>query len=507
MKPNDRWTEGTRRRRARKLRAWLLTAGVALCGLIAAVGTALAFGLAATDLDAPDLTLSAALRQATDYGPGFASAALQAELGMLADEAEAARRRPAVTLSSRTELHPALQQVLSGTLAWELSDELSVDLAVSAASGTGVSARAADRLSVRFHRSLWPPQLTDAAADGRALDQHVARLRAERASFDAMREVISAFYSLRDARFGVAVAEQALSVAEQRARMAADRFSAGQLGLSEWQAAQRAERQAQIEARAARTAHDRAAERLARLLFAVGHTKPDGADPFGALVDDLPWAMLVQVVESILAIDDAVSERILSNDTAYLEAVRAEMRQSEFVSDAERATKVNWHATVEYTHPLGSPVGASGTATGVSDGTSRGEGELLAYIGATLNLGSTGRIRHEEALVSLELARLRTEQARHAALDSAEAAMRKVEDAVFVQELAVEGFAQAEVTLGLVERRIELGFAAPLELDEARLELLRAERELARSEAELRLAWLDVAYRLGATAEFILRLH
>ncbi len=42
--------------------------------------------------------------------------------------------------------------------------------------------------------------------------------------------------------------------------------------------------------------------------------------------------------------------------------------------------------------------------------------------------------------------------------------------------------------MGLVERRIELGFAAPLEMDEARLELLRAERDLARAEANF--VWL-----------------
>src|SRR5690606_3514993 len=101
------------------------------------------------------------------------------------------------------------------------------------------------------------------------------------------------------------------------------------------------------------------------------------------------------------------------------------------------------------------------------------------------------------AQTSLELARLRTEQARHAALDAGLAAVRTAENAAFALELANEAVEQAQDTMALVQRRTVLGFAPPLELEEARLELLRARRDAARAEAELHLVWLELARRLG----------
>lgn len=515
--------------------AGLLAGMFSFCGLPAVVFAAPvpvspaqdAPGAAAQNTaDAPVLTLSAALEQAASHGPGFATAMLQDELRALANEADAASRAPAVTFSSRTDVHPALRHGLSGSLKWELTDDLSLDVSVSTAS------RAGDRLSVSFNRALWPLRNADLAEGGRTLDQRIARLRADEASFDAMRAVINAFYSLRDARFGASVAEQALAVATQRAMMAGDRFAAGQIGLNEWQNAQRAERQAQIELRAARTAHEQAEQRLARLLYAADEapagaanaTAADAAGQFGAMVDDFPWSTVKQAIETLLAAgEDAVAERFLAGNATYLEAVRAELQQEQLVADAERATRINWHASVEYSLPLGSGASAAassaasaggGSTTGSSPGSTPGptpgaggipgdEGRLTAYVGATLNLGPTGRIRHEQAQVSLDMARLRTEQARYAALDGAAAAVRAVENAAFARELAAEGLEQAQATMALVQRRMELGFAAPLELDEARLELMRAERDLARADAELRLAWLDVAHRLGATGELM----
>src|SRR5690606_40281300 len=53
--------------------------------------------------------------------------------------------------------------------------------------------------------------------------------------------------------------------------------------------------------------------------------------------------------------------RFLANDTAYLEAVRAELEQALAAADAERATRVNWQAVIEYTLPFGSSDAGGGS--------------------------------------------------------------------------------------------------------------------------------------------------
>ncbi len=144
-----------------------------------------------------------------------------------------------------------------------------------------------------------------------------------------MRDLIRAFYALRDARFGVAVAEQALSRRRPARWMAAERFSAGQIGLSEWQAAQRAERQAQLEA--AGGAHRRrpATERLARSSV-CGRYEAGRGDP--ALRST--WSMISvghggQVVENDSRDrPDVVLELISRPYSGYLEAVRSRARSS-----------------------------------------------------------------------------------------------------------------------------------------------------------------------------------
>lgn len=453
--------------------------------------------------DAPVLTLSAALTQAALEGPGFAAAELQQKSRALADEAGAAGRKPVVAVSSRTDVRPALGHRLTATLAWELTEELSLEASVSASSGDG------ERLSGRLHWSFWPPKDADFIDAGRELDRRVARRRADEAAFQAMRDLIGAFYALRDARFAVAVAEQAVAVAAQRAAIAAERFAAGQIGLSEWQAAQRAERQAHVELRVAHTDRRQATERLARLLFAAGEAGTGEPPPFGPLVDDLPWSTVTESVETVLAGgQDIVLELFLAHDAAYLEAVRSRHQQEELLAEAERATRINWRASVEYSAPLTrASASPAGGGAGAADGGDPGRGAgVAAWVTAALDLGSPGRIRHEQARVSLELAQLRTEQARHAALDAAAAALQAAEDAAFIRQLAAEALEEAQAAAALVERRMELGFAAPLEMDEARLELLRSEKDLARAEGELRLAWLELAHRLGVPVEWPARL-
>lgn len=490
------------------------------------------------------LRLSVALEQAAAQGPGFAAAALQERLRVLAEEANAVRGRPALTLTSWTELHPEIGHVLSGAATWQVDEHLAFDASFSVAPEFG------GRLTAGFRRALWPPAPRDLAEEERALTTAIVRRRADDEAFDAALDVIRAFYALRDAQFGVLVAEQALSVASLRAAIAEDRFAAGELGLAEWQAAQRAQRQAQFDVRAARIAHRQAAERLARLMAAAGQPAAGGQvlldGSFQELVDDLPWPAVQAAVEHVLAeAEDALGGRFLANDTAYLEAVRAELEQALAAADAERATRVNWQAVIEYTLPFGSSdagggsfapgsaAGGSGAGGGSSPSSGTGpgsgleadpnpgpgagsnfgsgtgttstgpllspagRGELAVYLVAALDLSGAGRVRHQQAQTSLELARLRTEQARHAALDAGLAAVRTAENAAFALELANEAVEQAQDTMALVQRRTVLGFAPPLELEEARLELLRARRDAARAEAELHLAWLELARRLG----------
>lgn len=443
----------------------------------------------------PVLTLSGALAQAMDEGPGFAIAALQGRLQALLEAEQS--RAPVIGFTWRTNLQPALRPSWTGSLTWDLTDEVAVDVNVGPASpASSVSpASAANRLSIRFARTIWPPRNDELETDIEQLAGRLAELQTRQAAFSAVREVIEAFYQLAETRIGVTVAEQAVVVAVQRTAIAADRFAAGQVGLSEWQAVQQAERDAHIELRKAVTAHRDAAEQLARLLHGAASEESSSAGDVAVtlmslrLVDDFPWSELVPLVQQFVAAgQQTVRERLLANDASYLDAVRAELQQAAAVDAAERASRVNWQVTATYA--LSWPFG---------DGGSEAASEAQAAIVGTLDLSRAGGGQREQALVSLELARLRTEQAKFAAIERLEAAVRAADDAQFVREMAAARLEQAEDSVRVVERRMELGFAAALEMAEAKLEVLRAQRELLRAEAALHLRWLEVARQLGVS--------
>jgi len=173
---------------------------------------------------------------------------------------------------------------------------------------------------------------------------------------------------------------------------------------------------------------------------------------------------------------------------AFLGARRSELEQEAALAQAS-ASPIRWRLSAQYTALL---PGGTGSGPQVS-------GEARAVVAGTLDLSGAARLRAEQAAVQLELARLRTEQARQAALDGAEAARRALEDAEFARELARVALEQAEGNLQLVLRRLELGFASALERLEAEQELARARRELLRAEANLHLRWLEMARQLGVT--------
>src|SRR5690606_24892350 len=126
---------------------------------------------------------------------GSPAAALQERLRVLAEEANAVRGRPALTLTSWTELHPEIGHVLSGAATWQVDEHLAFDASFSVAPEFG------GRLTAGFRRALWPPAPRDLAEEERALTTAIVRRRADDEAFDAALDVIRAFYALRDAQF------------------------------------------------------------------------------------------------------------------------------------------------------------------------------------------------------------------------------------------------------------------------------------------------------------------
>lgn len=455
------------------------------------------------------LTLTEALAMALEGGPGFAALALQERLRELTALAAEAPGGPVVDVSVRTALSD-LSPVVQGTLSWPLADGLSLQLNVNGTAEPGgtlvpVGTPAGGTLALRFERTLWPPADGEREREMETLEQRAVDVQGRQAALDALREVVEAFYTLRDATLAAEAAEQALELAVQRAAVAQERFAAGLIGVSELQAAQQREREALVALRSSRQARADASMRLARLL-AGGDGATDwlapGADAGQpqvdslaerlltvALVDDYPWADWIVAVEQVLDESGETWHRIvLDNDVAFLGARRSELEQEAALAQAS-AGPIRWRLSAQYTALL---PGGTGSGPQVS-------GEARAVVAGTLDLSGAARLRAEQAAVQLELARLRTEQARQAALDGAEAARRALEDAEFARELARVALEQAEGNLQLVLRRLELGFASALERLEAEQELARARRELLRAEANLHLRWLEMARRLGVT--------
>lgn len=442
------------------------------------------------------LTLTEALARARASGPGFAAAALQERLRELAEAASAAARGPAVDVSVHTPL-TSLSPSLQGTLTWPLTDHLSLQVNAGGSTSGGPASGGSSGLSgggfggfvaLRYERTLWPPEEEELERAAEALARRQAEVQAWEALLDATRAVMDAFYALRDAVLGVQVAELALDVAQRRAAVAVEHFAAGQIGVSELHAVQRREREALVELRSARQARDDAAVRLARLLEGDGATTGALAQQLlsAELVDDYPWPDLTSAVEELLAGEDELWRRVLENDIAYLHAGQLELEQEAAAREASGGP-VRWRFVAEYSAAL---PGSENSGAGPS-------AQGLVVLAGTADLSGAGRLRAEQAAVQRELARLRAEQARQAAIDGAQAALLALDDAAFALELTAAALEQAETNLMLVERRLELGFAAPLERAEAELARLQARRDVLRAEANWHLRWLDVARRLG----------
>lgn len=448
-------------------------------------------------------TLRAALRQAVATGPGFADVALQAEAERLTEALGEARRAPALSLSARTELHPVVRQRLNADVQWSFHEDFSVTVSVSTVLQQGAPPTLlGDGLRVGFSRTLWPGADKDAQADEELLEQRLARLDARNGLAAAYRDVIEAFGQLDGARRQERLAEQRLGLSRDRATMAADAFAAGRIGLRERQDAGEALRQAQMSLRDATTNGETAVARLQRLL---GYSATGASSPHehmtlaeaAPLTDDLPWADFMAAVDEVLAAPADERKQLFARyDVGYVTALHNEVRQRTAVTTAKDASLPQWRAEAQYNLPLAGAPGAGETpAGGAAAGGS--SGGLVAFIGATWDLSGANRIEAQRAAVGLERAEASTRAALQRAEDTGEAAVRAVHDAAFALEVAATGLAQAEETLGLVHRRVELGFAGPLELLEAELDAERAAADHAAAQRMLHLAYFDLGHRLG----------
>lgn len=505
--------------------------------------------------------LTDALALARRHGPGFAQVRLRAQARELESALSDADKAPRLTVSGRTALHPDPGQNVRADFQWNFHEHLTLSALVdrtwavgtragagSAVGGAGSSAGglsetvtsgSGDNVTLSFHYKLWPRTDADFDERIRQLEERIAENDEYDAEFTAHVDIIDAFHDFEHAGRAEAIAAARLELADSRTELVEAAFAAGDEGLSALQDAQQAERQALVAQRDATAARSRAEVRLRRLLgdgsedvLLGGGSKgalegvsrdvsegvllnglPDGmAGEAVGLVDDLDWSAFVATVQDVLEEDtDAVLGRLIASDEAYLNAELAELRTAKQFAEAGADRGVQWHADAAYRVPFGNGASGAGGGSGSDPGANAGgvsgsgprkdssglDGQFTAFVGASWEWGTHGNVHVEQAKVAFESAKLTTRTAREAAIDAAEAALRALDDTAFAKEVAQRGSDQAATMLEIVERRVKLGLAGPLEFAQARLDVQRTRAELLAATDAWHRAWLEVGRRLG----------
>lgn len=255
--------------------------------------------------------------------------------------------------------------------------------------------------------------------------------------------------------------------------------------MREWQEAQQAQRQAEVDGQRAQTRVREAATRLVRLMWGACDPHLDGAALDGQpLVDDLSWdEFLVQVQGTLEQADAAWERRVLELSIPYQRALLDQLRQELELAEARRQRGFSLTAGASVKVPV-----SSGGA---------GQADFRAIVTASLDVSRLARLREEQAGLSLAAAEARVGQARLEALDAVARARFALQDAQFARDVAERGMRQAAEDLSFVQRRWEAGFAGPLELAEAELAVARAALELAKADVALREAWVALGVLLG----------
>lgn len=519
---------------------WLLVAAVLVTtgASIAAPSGASAGGIV--------FTLSEALDLARRHGPGFEHVRLQHRSRQLESDLVDAGRRPLLTLSGRTELHPEVGQNVRADVEWSFHDSFTlsavIDRTWDKASGE-LTDGLTDNVTLSFQHKLWPGDDADLDDRIRRLEDRITELDGFHELVDAHVAVIDAFHGLERAEREAMMAGASLKLAQARTRLLEAAFAAGEEGLKALQDVRQAERQALVAHRNATTARAQAARYLLRIvghgsgaepLHPIGEIVRDGTDegePDEAecddalkslmraatdttvdgrglaitLVDDFAWSRFVERIgDEMGRHGDSIIAQLSETDVSRLRVELAEMRAAELLHEVRSDRGLQWQANAAYTLPIPDSTAASGGATGGRSGGESG-GRFTAFIGSSWQWGGDGGLRVEQAEVAFESARRNTLTARRSAMDAAESALRTLEDAAFAREVAEGGVARAEATLEVVESRVELGFAGPLEHAQARLDVERTRAELFDATALWHKAWLEIARRLEIPLTVLLR--
>lgn len=464
--------------------------GVILASLVA--GSSVVSGQAAS---VPQLTLSQVLDQAARCGPAFREYVRRGEQLQLNQTSETNERMPAWRITLGTRLTPEAQTGAVATMDWQLTDQTSVTLTLPAGAPLGASnVPATKRLSVNWSKAVWPT--ADAALEEQidAREQHISKLAHLEMRNAAVRDVVVAFNSLRYAHTALDIAERHQTMAQGRADNALARYERGLIALRDLQAEQNALNQANTALQRAIVDTQRASERLATLLEGCVVASGD-------LVDDIDWEAFVQSVTGALDVPLPVATQDRGMAAARLEGDVWEERllmSSATYQGAEVAALGAEQALTRAEGRLGPSVTTTATAT---SNLETSDVAWTAGLNVVWDLAPNRQVDLRTAQINLEAAQDRLQQAREAALEAGRTAWLAVADGMNAVELAESALGDAMQTQRLVEMRVEAGLAPVVERDEAQLEVDRRALELGQAWANLRLAWLDLAYRLGLEVE------
>lgn len=442
----------------------------------------------------PQLTLSEALSIAQACGPAFRDLARRQEAQLLAAQAEANKHLPSLRFSAGARLAPGFSGGALATLDWQVNEDLSLELQLPAGTPPNASAGRAT-VALLWSRQLWPAADRSLAAQIEAHEDLVASLEQADALYEAVRDVIEAFYAAHISAARAELARRAAEMAAARAEDALARYEQGLIGLRTLQDEQNAWRQAEAALQLALTEADRAEERLARLLG--DGLCPNAASGHKALVDDLPWEAFLRGLEESLGgytpsttadphrvADEAWravwTERLLAHSAAYARAVLGELAGREALAAAERKGQPSLQLSADAGH---APA-AGGVGWSVS-------------LQVTWDLSPNAPLERARAEQEAEAAQDRLQAARAAALDAGRSAWLAVAESLQALERARSALDTAQRTEEVVLRRVAAGLAPAVEAEEARLEVERRLLDVAEAEAGVRTSWLLLAQRLG----------
>lgn len=443
-----------------------------------------------------ELSLRRLLAEAEHCAPAFLSVHDLVALADLAERQKDADRQ----LSGRFEVGIGVegspfrvggQALISAR--WPITENLtlSADKALDGADG---------KVQATWNRVVWPIIPAEPKAD------HMEALELLGARFQAERGVITAFQQAQSAATEWTLAQKSALIAQERFAQASHRFAAGEMALSTWRSEEDLLMQAEEQVRAANRSRQDALWDLAEVLFG-GCMSPANVfltadDQQHNFADDLDWDALVTAVLERLQLAEHLPEATIRMDIAAMldsvDPLWVNALIEQFDPSAQRAhlqlQQSERTATIAAQEALPKVAGTANMTQPLS-----GDSPLSWHVGVGLTVDWSGsaKIQAERARIDERAAERELESVLRRVHRDGARAFERISEALANVEAREQAVERAQEAARIIELRVETGFLMQLDLDEAQLAVARAMAQREQAIDELKLAWLDLAFRLG----------